>query len=150
MWWKVWSLSFCFFVLFGSSIKTQLIWDLFVHPILLLSQMFLSDSVFLQIYSTCGQWCLGINDFSGKKCGPCLLFLHGVQKFHKTLITLRFICAVNSSPLTDVFKSLSFFYKAILPGQMIFGHQSLKRFLSLLLVVEFSMTLQVQWVWQNS
>ncbi len=83
-------LVFRFFMVFGSSIKPWLLWDLFVQLILLLSQISLNHrhQFFLQSYTTC--------------------------------------------------------------GQMIFGHQSLKRFLSLLLVVEFSMTLKEQWVWQNS
>ncbi len=81
-------LVFRFFMVFGSSIKPWLLWNLLCSQFFSSHRYLSITQFFLQSYTTC--------------------------------------------------------------GQMIFGHQSLKRFLSLLLVVEFSMTLKEQWVWQNS
>jgi hypothetical protein len=56
------------------------------------------------------------HNFKGVKCGPRLLFLCAVWKFHKNPIKPRFICAASSSSLTDVFSQwLCSFFKAIFP-----------------------------------
>ncbi len=56
-----------------------------------------------------------VHNFNGVKCGPCLLFLCAVWKFHKNPIKPRFICAAISTSLTDVSKWLCSFFKAMLP-----------------------------------
>ncbi len=55
------------------------------------------------------------HNFKGVKCGPHLLFLCAVWKFHKTPVKPRFICAASSTPLTDVSKWLCSFFKAMFP-----------------------------------
>ncbi len=42
------------------------------------------------------------HNFKGVKCGPHLLFLCAVWKFHKDPVKPRFICAASSTSLTDV------------------------------------------------
>jgi len=56
------------------------------------------------------------HNFNGVKCGPCLLFLCAVWKFHKNPIKPRFICAASSTSLADVSKWLCSFFKAIFPA----------------------------------
>ncbi len=53
------------------------------------------------------------HNFKGVKCGPCLLFLCAVWKFHKNPIKPRFICAASSTSLSDVSKWLCSFFKAM-------------------------------------
>jgi len=55
------------------------------------------------------------HNFQGVKCDPRLLFLCAIWKFHKNPIKPRFICAANSSSLTNVSKWLCFFFKAMFP-----------------------------------
>ncbi len=55
------------------------------------------------------------HNFKGVKCGPRLSFLCAVWKFHKNSIKPRFICAANSSSLSDVSKWLCSFFKAMFP-----------------------------------
>jgi hypothetical protein len=55
------------------------------------------------------------HNFKGVECGPCLLFLYSVWKFHKIPIKPRFICASSSTSLTDVSKWLCSFFKAMFP-----------------------------------
>ncbi len=80
------------------------------------------------------------HNFKGVKCGPRLLFLCAVWKFHKNPIKPRFICAASSSSLTDVSKWLCSFFKAMFPTVNDLWVQ-----MFLVIVVGFSMTLQEWW-----
>jgi len=55
------------------------------------------------------------HNFQGVKCGPPLLFLCAVWKFHKNPIKPIFICATSFNSLTDVSKWLCYFFKAMFP-----------------------------------
>jgi hypothetical protein len=55
------------------------------------------------------------HNFKGVKCGPRFPFLCAVWKFHKNPIKPRFICAANSSSLSNVSKWMCSFFKAMFP-----------------------------------
>ncbi len=56
-----------------------------------------------------------VHNFKGVKCGPHLMFLCAVWRFHKNSIKPRFICVANSSSLIDVSKWLCSFFKVMFP-----------------------------------
>ncbi len=56
-----------------------------------------------------------VQKFQGVKCSPRLPFLCVIWKFHKNPIKPTFICAANSSSMTDVSKWLCYFFKTAFP-----------------------------------